>query len=264
MIPGTRGGHNPSVPSELLRARVQAGRLVRLGLVLGVEFDSGRRDLVARLADRAGFETVWVADVADIGLVAAITARCEVGGEIRAGRDAELRAALEAARDAAGGRARLLVRGARPGAHTGVAEWLERDGSRLGVVLDATEALRAADGRGGEAVGVAIDLSLSLGRTDAEARARAGRDPAFAARVAADPDAAVVGTLEAGQDRVIALAEAGVTDLRLHIPDSTDVHDVLAQMRPLGAGTLDRLRTADPRSPAPSPPPGWGAPPRPR
>ncbi len=72
-------------------------------------------------------------------------------------------------------------------------------------------------------------VPVSIGRTTAEANARAEADPAF--RDVGDPrDVGVFGTLEQCQERVIELAHAGVSDLRCVVPNAPDMPDVLAQL----------------------------------
>ncbi len=57
---------------------------------------------------------------------------------------------------------------------------------------------------------------------------------------------------------MIALAHAGITDLRCVLPNAPDVHDVIAQLTAIAVGTTDVLRPGALRSPAPPPPEGWG------
>jgi hypothetical protein len=104
--------------------------------------------------------------------------------------------------------------------------------------------------------GLAVLLAISVGRTDAEARARLQRDPWLAALDGSG--SLLVGTLEACQDAVISLAHAGVTDLRLRPAVTPDLPDVLAQLSALARSPLDRLNPGDPRSPAPPAPADWG------
>jgi hypothetical protein len=66
--------------------------------------------------------------------------------------------------------------------------------------------------------------------------------------------AAVFGTLERCHESVIGLAHAGVTELRRLLPDTIDVHDVIAQVTALSVGTVEKLAPGAPRSPAPAPP----------
>ncbi|HUG49078.1 MAG TPA: hypothetical protein VMP67_11780 [Candidatus Limnocylindria bacterium] len=112
-------------------------------------------------------------------------------------------------------------------------------------------------GRSADTLGVAVTLPVSIGRTEAEASARADRDAVFA-RLGHPRDIGIFGTLEDCQDRVIALAHAGVTDLRAILPSSIDVHDVIAQLTAMTVGTIDVLVPGSLRSPAPPPPAGWG------
>ena len=106
-------------------------------------------------------------------------------------------------------------------------------------------------------LGVAALVPVSVGRTDAEAAARAQMDPDFA-RFGHPAEIGIFGTLEECQDRVIALAHAGITDLRCVLPATPDVHDVIAQLTAMTIGTVDVLVPGSLRSPAPPPPDGWG------
>ena len=133
----------------------------------------------------------------------------------------------------------------------------------LAATLAAATAVRGAAARAGRAaatVGVAARLPVSVGRTVAEAQARWDAEPAFAA-LGASADAAVhglYGTLEQCHDRVVALAHAGVSDLRCLLPNAIDVHDVIAQLTAMTIGTVERSVPGAPRTRVPSPPPGWG------
>jgi hypothetical protein len=122
-------------------------------------------------------------------------------------------------------------------------------------------------GRDPASLGVAALVPVSVGRTDAEAAARAQMDPDFA-RFGHPAEIGIFGTLEECQDRVIALAHAGITDLRCVLPATPDVHDVIAQLTAMTIGTVDVLVPGSLRSPAPPPPEGWGGrpdrPPSPR
>ena len=71
-------------------------------------------------------------------------------------------------------------------------------------------------------------------------------------------DIGIFGTLEQCQERVQELAHAGVTDLRCVVPNSADVHDVIAQLTAIAVGTVDVFVPGAPRSKAPEPPPSWG------
>lgn len=108
-----------------------------------------------------------------------------------------------------------------------------------------------------DSLGVALEIPVSIGRTTAEAHARAGAESPFG--VTGPPRAVgIFGTLEQCQERVIDLAHAGVTDLRCVIPNAPDVHDVIAQLTAIAVGTVDVLAPGAPRSKAPDPPATWG------
>jgi alkanesulfonate monooxygenase SsuD/methylene tetrahydromethanopterin reductase-like flavin-dependent oxidoreductase (luciferase family) len=115
----------------------------------------------------------------------------------------------------------------------------------------------AAAGRGRETLGVAARLPVSVGRTVAEAQARWDAEPRFAA-LGPPAETGLFGTLEQCHDRVIALAQAGVTELRCLLPNAIDVHDVIAQLTAMTIGSADKLVPGAPRTRVPEPPPGWG------
>ena len=70
-------------------------------------------------------------------------------------------------------------------------------------------------------------IAVSLGRTRIEAIARAGLDPSLQAF---PEDERAIGSLEDCQAVVSRLSDEGVTDLRCVLPDTPDVHDVIAQL----------------------------------
>ena len=115
----------------------------------------------------------------------------------------------------------------------------------------------AAEGRERATLGVAVEVPVSIGRTLAEAEARAHGDQLFS-QVGQPSEIGVFGTLERCQQRVIELAHAGVTDLRCILPDNLDIHDVIAQLTSIAIGTVDVLVPGAPRSPDPEPPASWG------
>jgi len=119
----------------------------------------------------------------------------------------------------------------------------------------------AASGRAQASLGIAVELPVSIGRTAAEAWARWESDGTLAG-LGPPAEVAVFGTLEQGHEQVIRLAHAGITDLRCVLPETVDVHDVIAQLTALSIGTLDLLAPGSPRSRAPEPPKGWGGRPR--
>lgn len=106
-------------------------------------------------------------------------------------------------------------------------------------------------------LGIALELPVSIGRTRAEADARARGEVLFGA-VGQPAQVGIFGTLEECQDRVIGFAHAGVTDLRCVLPNNPDIHDVIAQVTAIAIGTVDVLAPGTPRSPYPDPPESWG------
>ena len=112
-------------------------------------------------------------------------------------------------------------------------------------------------GRGPGTLGVAARLPVSVGRTSAEAQARWQAEPAFAA-LGDSEQAGLFGTLEQCHDRVVALAHAGVSDLRCLLPNAIDIHDVIAQLTAMTIGSADKLVPGAPRTRVPEPPAGWG------
>jgi len=116
----------------------------------------------------------------------------------------------------------------------------------------------ASAGRPPSTLAVAVELPVSIGRTEAEAYARADLEPLF--QIIGHPkDAGIYGTLEQCQERVIALSHAGVTELRCIVPNAPDVHDVLAQLTAMVAGSKAALQPGAARSEPPEPP-SWAAP----
>jgi hypothetical protein len=103
---------------------------------------------------------------------------------------------------------------------------------------------------------VLAEVTVSVGRTDAEARARADADELFT--LAGHPaEQGLFGTLEECQAAAAGLAQAGATELVCYLPLAADLPDVLAQLRSIaiGAGVL---RPGEPPSAPPPPPAGWG------
>jgi alkanesulfonate monooxygenase SsuD/methylene tetrahydromethanopterin reductase-like flavin-dependent oxidoreductase (luciferase family) len=127
----------------------------------------------------------------------------------------------------------------------------------LPALVDALRVACEREGRDPSSLGLAMELPVSIGRTTAEAQFRAETEPLFAV-VGQPRDAGIFGTLEQCQVRVQELAHAGVVDLRCIVPNSTDVHDVIAQLTAIAVGTVDVFVPGAPRSKAPDPPPSWG------
>lgn len=264
--------------------RAPAGRLARLGVVIDPAEPSAVA--IARFADLAGIDVVWVASLgteggslADASVVATAILRARLGAIVATGEpppafaneitvDAgdETLNLVRRLRDDTGGSAE------RP-RFAAVAESQAEIAALLAVVDDvvlpawrfpdletaADEARAQAQeaGRDPATLGVAALVPVSIGRTSTEAEARADRDPRFA-RLGHPRDVGIFGTLEDCQDRVIALAHAGISDLRCILPAAPDVHDVIAQLTAVTIGTTDVLRPGSLRSPAPPPPEGWG------
>lgn len=106
-------------------------------------------------------------------------------------------------------------------------------------------------------LGIALEVPVSIGRTRAEAEARAVGESLFDV-VGPPSEVGVFGTLEQCQERVIELAHAGISDLRCILPNNADVHDVIAQLTAIAVGTVDVLTPGAPRSRDPDPPKTWG------
>jgi alkanesulfonate monooxygenase SsuD/methylene tetrahydromethanopterin reductase-like flavin-dependent oxidoreductase (luciferase family) len=106
-------------------------------------------------------------------------------------------------------------------------------------------------------LGIALEAPVSIGRTHTEAQARAESEPLFRT-LGLPSEVGVFGTLERCQERVIELAHAGVSDLRCVLPNSPDVHDVIAQLTAVVVGSVDVLAPGTPKSKSPDPPQTWG------
>jgi len=103
---------------------------------------------------------------------------------------------------------------------------------------------------------VLVEVTVSVGRTVAEAQARADADELFT--LTGHPaQQGLFGTLEECQAAAARLAHAGATELVCYLPLASDLPDILAQLRSIaiGAGVL---RPGEPPSAAPPPPDGWG------
>jgi alkanesulfonate monooxygenase SsuD/methylene tetrahydromethanopterin reductase-like flavin-dependent oxidoreductase (luciferase family) len=114
-----------------------------------------------------------------------------------------------------------------------------------------------AVGRDPRTLGVAVELPVSIGRTSAEALARAEAEPLFR-QLARRVPASIIGRLEECQERVIELAHAGVTELHCILPNVPDIHDVIAQLTSMVVGNPQALTPGSPRSKSPDPPDSWG------
>jgi hypothetical protein len=264
--------------------RAPAGRLARLGVV--VDPDEPSATAIARFADLAGIDIVWSASLGrddapggDIGPVAAALSRARLGAivagsaiiptapvEITVDAGDETPAIVRRLRADDNGRTNRVRIGAVAGSPAAIAPllavvddvvlpaWRFPD---LETAADEARAEAQEAGRDPATLGVAALVPVSIGRTGTEAEARADDDPLFA-RLGHPRDVGIFGTLEECQDRVIALAHAGISDLRCILPAAPDVHDVIAQLTAVTIGTTDVLVPGSLRSPAPPPPEGWG------
>ena len=106
-------------------------------------------------------------------------------------------------------------------------------------------------------------VPVSIGRTAAEAYARRALDPDFGGR--GDPiEIGLFGALEDCQAQVARLAQQGIVELRCVLPDTHDVHDVMAQLTAVAVGDAtthhpDRVRSPDPEPPSWAPRRGGAA-----
>jgi len=132
-----------------------------------------------------------------------------------------------------------------------------RKGATPAAIVDAVREACERSGRDPSTMGIALEMPVSIGRTTAEAQARADGESLFQ-EVGRLSEVGVFGTLEQCQERVIELAHAGVTDLRCILPNSADVHDVIAQLTAMVVGSVEVLAPNAPRSKAPDPPEAWG------
>jgi hypothetical protein len=253
---------------------------LRLSVVIDGRLDAARARQVATLADRLGLAGVWLrypsgprrgAGVNEIALVSGLEVPLGLVVDADAADPGEADAWLDRL---VPGNLRIALAGSPPA----ITHWqglIERKpglaaaqlalpagnrdaaavfvpctpGRNLAVAVSA--AASAARGRP-----VLAEVTVSVGRTAAEAAARADADELFT--VAGHPaQQGLFGTLEECQATAARLAHAGVTELVCHLPLASDLPDVLAQLRPIaiGAGVL---RPGEPPSAAPPPPAGWG------
>jgi hypothetical protein len=268
-----------------------SGRLARLGVL--IDPNGGLAPVMARFCDRAGINIVWLGRMpmdtpaadrddpseSDVAEMVATVTRARIGRLIEPGAVAGHETLDEAwYADAAdlGQPSRSIRTSATADSLRDIPALLELVDDLvlpawrfpdLETAADEARAEAVETGRDPESLGIAAVVPVSIGRTDAEASARADTDPVF--RDIGHPrDIGIFGTLEECQDRVIALAHAGITDLRCILPGAPDIHDVIAQLTAITMGTTDVLVPGSLRSPAPPPPDGWGGrpdvPPQPR
>lgn len=263
-------------------------------MILDGRLGAARARQMATLADRLGLAGVWIrqpwsppgapgmSEADSAGLLASLADSVQVPVGLILDADGAEAGWLESLILAAGPSAGLRV--ALSGTPAAIARWQRTIGQGQGVAqlalpatvpvvppfataLDtavfvpwtpgrdlAAEVSAAAAAAGGRPV--LAEVPVSVGRTVAEARARADADELFAL---ADHPAAhgLFGTLEECQAAAAQLAQAGATELLCRLPLADDLPDVLAQLRSIaiGAGVL---RPGEPPSAPPPPPDGWG------
>lgn len=247
---------------------VPSGRLVRLGLVLDTASDEVHVRRCAVLAERAGIDALWLAPLTAteaaptagvlerLAVAAGATESLLLGAWLEAippSVPAPLRGRLEVTVPAeAFGPPTAGIRRVDPAV---LGPSIAVPGADV-LVVPAPSISRAEPPPSSPPTPLAVLATCSIGRTSAEARARADTDPLFP--IAGHPaDGGIFGTLEECQYQVLALAKRGVVDVRGVLPTSPDVHDVIAQLSAVATGTLDVLGT-EARSPDPPAPEGWG------
>jgi hypothetical protein len=271
-------------------ATAHEARAVRLSVVIDGRLDAARARQVATLTDRLGLAGVWLrypwwplsgtktVETDRAGLLAALPSgvlpppglivdadAADAGEEVDAWLDhlvtASLRVALAGSPPAVTRWQGLI--GRRPALGTKPLALPARDAAGQAAAVfvpcapgrdltaEVSAAASAASGRP-----VLAEVTVSVGRTAAEARARADADELFT--LAGHPaQQGLFGTLEECQGTAARLAHAGATELVCYLPLASDLPDVLAQLRSIaiGAGVL---RPGEPPSAAPPPPAGWG------
>ncbi|HEY7705014.1 MAG TPA: LLM class flavin-dependent oxidoreductase [Acidimicrobiia bacterium] len=132
-----------------------------------------------------------------------------------------------------------------------------------GVASQVRDAARACEDRNREpaSLGIAVELPVSVGRTDGESDVRVEIDDLLSQMDT--KSMGMHGTLERCQEIVIELAHLGVAEVRCILPNVGDIDDVIAQLSATNVGTKEVLRPGMARSVAPAPPTGWGAPSKP-
>lgn len=247
---------------------VPHGRLVRLGVVLDAGSDDQHVRRAAVLAERAGIDALWLAPLWPHAAPPAGVVLQLLAAAAESTTSLILGAWIESIPVSVPGPLRGRLEVTVPAAAFGPAPpGLRRvdpavSEPRIGVpgaemiVVPAPAVPMTEPPEPAAPTPLAVLAMCSIGRTSAEARARADGDPLFS--IAGQPaDGGIFGTLEECQQRVLALALRGVADVRCALPGSPDVHDVIAQLGAVTTGTLTVLATKG-RSPDPPPPQGWG------
>ena len=232
-------------------------RPVTLSVVIDGRLDAARARQVATLADRLGLAGIWLrypwwplpgttmseSDLVSLLAELASAVQVPLGMLVDAGAadlagvdDAWLDRLVRVNGDGDAARPPAVFVPCAPG----------RD-----LAGEVSAAASAAAGRP-----VLAEVTVSVGRTAAEARARADADELFT--LAGHPaEQGLFGTLEECQATAARLTQAGATELVCYLPLASDLPDVLAQLRSIaiGAGVL---RPGQPPSAPPPPPSGWG------
>jgi len=130
----------------------------------------------------------------------------------------------------------------------------------LQALVETARGAAAEAGRDPATLGFAVQLPVSVGRTDAESDVRVEIDDLLAQ--IDTHSVGVHGKLEHCQDIMIELAHLGIGEVRCVLPNVPDIDDVIAQLTATTVGTTDVLKPGAARSAAPDPPPGWGGPPK--
>jgi hypothetical protein len=227
-------GPGETDPASLLAA-LTSGLQVRPGLVVDADAAGAGDPWLGRLVPSAGSRAARLPGNLRIALAGSPPVITKWRGLIE--RRAGLAVVLLAlpARDGAGPAAAVFVPCA-PGRN---------------LPDEVSAAASAARGRP-----VLAEVTVSVGRTAAEARARADADELFT--LAGHPaQQGLFGTLEECQATAARLTHAGVTELVCYLPLASDLPDVLAQLRSIAVGA-GVLRPGEPPSAAPPPPAGWG------
>lgn len=134
--------------------------------------------------------------------------------------------------------------------------------SEIAVMVESARSAAAEGNRDPESLGFAVQLPVSVGRTNAESDVRVEIDDMLAQM---DTRAlGIHGDLERCQEIMIELAHLGIGEVRCVLPNTADIDDVIAQLTATTVGTKDILKPGTPRSEAPAPPPGWGGPTKPQ
>lgn len=130
--------------------------------------------------------------------------------------------------------------------------------SEIASIIDQARQAAEQSGRDPRTLGFAVQLPVSVGRTNAESDVRVEIDHLMAQMNT--QSIGVHGDLERCQDIMIELAHLGIGEVRCVLPNVADIDDVIAQLTATAVGTTKVLKPGQPRSEAPAPPPGWGGP----